>query len=153
MQIPTSADLSHVCILVAICSDDGRERSRIQKLLKAYRTEHSRNSFTIEWYDNAEKLLSRVKERNYPPDLLLLDINLPEKLRPETVRALWEIGSRCRVLFFASPIFLTSAAEFALEAFWADAMQYVMKPVLEENLFPVLEQCLEQLVYSFENAV
>lgn len=70
------------------------------------------------------------------PDLMLMDIYMPEKLGIEAARELRDMGSQSRI------IFLTTSREHALEAFRVDASQYLVKPILEKQLFQVMDKLL-----------
>ena len=73
------------------------------------------------------------------PDCILMDIYMPGKLGTEASRELRSMGSNGII------IFLTSSREHALDAFGVDASQYLVKPITEETLFPVLDRILEDM--------
>ena len=68
------------------------------------------------------------------PDLMLMDIYMPEKLGIEVAKELRDMGNNSII------VFLTTSREHALQAFGVDAAQYLVKPVSEERLFPVLDK-------------
>ena len=70
------------------------------------------------------------------PDCILMDIYMPGKLGTDASRELRSMGNNGRI------IFLTSSREHALDAFGVDASQYLVKPITEETLFPVLDKIL-----------
>lgn len=47
------------------------------------------------------------------------------------------MGNQCKI------IFLTTSKEHALDAFAVEATQYLLKPVSEERIFPVLDRIME----------
>ena len=65
-----------------------------------------------------------------------MDIYMPGKLGTDASRELRSMGNNGRI------IFLTSSREHALDAFGVDASQYLVKPITEETLFPVLDKIL-----------
>lgn len=64
----------------------------------------------------------------HKPDLVLLDMTMPELDGLDVARALRESGSASAV------IFVTAHDSFAVEAFDLDAVDYVLKPVTPERL-------------------
>jgi DNA-binding LytR/AlgR family response regulator len=63
--------------------------------------------------------------RAHRPDLVFLDIRMPEKSGLEAAR---EIGEACHV------VFITAYNEYAVEAFESGAVDYVLKPAERERL-------------------
>lgn len=124
---------------IALCDDETEELDRTQGSLNDYIRQNSIRDLTIERFDNAEELLYRMKHKDYMPDILLLDIYMPEKLGTTLAREIREMGSTSRI------IFLTSSKEHALEAFRLEAAQYLVKPVVEAELFAVLDKCFQDI--------
>lgn len=121
---------------IALCDDEESELDKAEDMLKSYQERNRECSFSIERFISADDLLWKVKENEYMPDLLLMDIYMPRKLGIEAAKELREMGNECRI------IFLTTSKEYALEAFQVDAVQYLVKPVSEEELFSVLNKLL-----------
>lgn len=131
---------------IALCDDETAELDRTEELLNAYEKQHSELDFLIERFESAEELLYVVRERNYAPDLIFMDIFMPggageqTPLGMETAKTLRGLGSRARLFF------LTMSREYALEAFDVDASQYLIKPVAEDKLASVLDRFLQETV-------
>ena len=124
---------------IALCDDEESELDKAENMLKSYQEQNRECSFSIERFISADDLLWKVKENEYMPDLLLMDIYMPRKLGIEAAKELREMGNECRI------IFLTTSKEYALEAFRVDAVQYLVKPVSEEELFSVLNKLLGRM--------
>lgn len=130
--------------LIALCDDEAAELDRTEGLLNAYEKQRPELDFMIERFESAEEFLYVVRERNYAPDLIFMDIFMPGRageqapLGMETARTLREIGSRARLFF------LTMSKEYALEAFDVDAAQYLVKPVAEDKLASALDRFLQE---------
>lgn len=124
---------------IAICDDEVAELRKEEQMLHCYEKEHPEAEFRVECFENADTLLSMIREKNAAPDLILLDIYMPEKQGIEAARELRGLGNKSRI------VFITSSREHALEAFSVDAAQYLVKPVLEKELFPVLDRILERI--------
>lgn len=80
---------------------------------------------------SGEELLKAKKKF----DIILLDLMLPGIDGLEVAR---QISCRSRI------IFVTSYREYAVEAFDANAVHYLVKPVMEERLFSALDRAVNQ---------
>lgn len=125
--------------LIALCDDETEELNKAEQMLKNYEKKHPQIKFEAERFENADELLCRVIEKNYMPDIVLMDVYMPGKMGTKAARELRDMGSRSRI------IFLTSSKEHALEAFRVDASQYLVKPVSEKELFPILDRLLKNV--------
>lgn len=123
---------------IALCDDEQTEVIKTKKMLSNYRKSHSKPDFEIEVFENAEQLLIKVQD-GYAPDLILMDIYMDGKTGIEAAKDLHEMGNGSRV------IFLTTSEKHAVEAFRVDAAQYLVKPVSEEEMFPLLDRQFEIL--------
>ncbi len=125
--------------LIALCDDEARELNKVEGMLASYSRQHEECRFSIQKFLDADGLLSKVKESAYAPDILFMDIYMPGKLGIAAAREIRKMGNRCRI------IFLTTSTEHALDAFRVEAEQYLVKPVREDELFPVLGRLLEEV--------
>lgn len=124
---------------IALCDDETAELIKTEQMLNQYEKSRSGTEFQIERFENADELLYTVREKNYMPDLMILDIYMPDKMGIEAARELRGMGNRSKI------IFLTTSKEHALEAFGVEAAQYLVKPVSEKVLFSVLDKIWEDL--------
>lgn len=125
--------------LVAICDDEAVELDKTEQMLKDYERKFSQVDFSIERFESADELIYAVRERDYAPDLILMDIYMPEKMGIDAAKELRKMGNKSRV------IFLTTSREHALDAFGVDASQYLVKPVSGKVLFPVIDKLLADI--------
>lgn len=121
--------------LMALCDDETAELDKAERMLKNYAERHPGAEFMIERFESADELLDKVRE-NYMPDFILMDIYMPKKLGIEAAQELRGMGSKGRI------VFLTTSREHALDAFGVEASQYLVKPISEQMLFPVLDKLL-----------
>lgn len=126
-------------VQIALCDDETAELKKIDSLLSGYEQKCPNSDFVIQCFENADELLAMVKESSYSPDLVFLDIYMPGKQGTEAARELRGMGKRCSICF------LTSSKEHALEAFRVNAVQYLVKPVSDRDLFPVLDRFIEDM--------
>lgn len=131
---------------IAICDDEMAEVEKTQEMLNNYKKQHPEMDLEIGIFDNADKLILRVQE-DYEPDLILMDIYMDGKTGIEAAEELHELGNKSRVLF------LTTSENHALKAFQVDAVQYLVKPISEMRLFPLLDKQIEILDYEKQKYV
>ncbi|MDE7250113.1 MAG: LytTR family DNA-binding domain-containing protein [Lachnospiraceae bacterium] len=120
--------------LIALCDDETAELNKTEQIISEYEKKHPGIDFLIERFENANELLYKVKEKDYAPDFIFMDIYMPDKMGTDVVRELRSMGSVSKV------IFLTTSKEHALEAYGMDAVQYLVKPIFKETLFSVLDR-------------
>lgn len=125
--------------LIALCDDEVAELNKTKLMLENYTKKHPEIEFAVECFESADDLIYRIGEKNYIPDIIFLDIYMPEKMGIKAAQELRAMGSKSRI------IFITTSREHALDAFGVDAVQYLVKPVLEEVLFSVLDRFLEEV--------
>lgn len=125
--------------LIALCDDEEADLDKTEQMLRIYESVHPDIEFVIKRFQSADHLIDCVRQNEYAPDCILMDIYMPEKLGIEAARELRDMGNRVKI------IFLTTSREHALDAFGVDASQYLVKPITEETLFPVLDKILEDM--------
>lgn len=106
----------------AICDDEQGECSKIMTLLERYRKTSPNCDFIIKSFFSIHALYDQIKAGSHF-DLLLLDINMPDKTGIEAACELRKGGYEYPI------IFLTTSREHAVDAFDVDAAQYLIKPV------------------------
>ncbi len=122
--------------LIALCDDESAELDKTEKMLEKYGRMHTEVNFLVERFESAAELLYKVREKDYRPDLILMDIYMPKKMGTEAAKELRRLGNTARI------VFLTTSREHALEAFRVDALQYLVKPVPEDALSAILDRLL-----------
>ncbi len=94
---------------------------------------------------NGKEAIEAVKA--YQPDLMFLDIKMPELDGFEVVKRINEQGLKLPMV-----IFVTAFDEFALKAFEVHAYDYLLKPIDDERLAQALNK-VENKVNSEKNAL
>lgn len=123
---------------IAICDDEAAELDKTEELLRIYQKRHQEYEFETERFHGAEEFICAVEE-GYAPDLLVMDIYMPGKTGIEAAKELRLMRSECRI------IFLTTSTEYALEAFRVEAEQYLIKPVMPEEFFAILDKQIKEI--------
>lgn len=116
---------------IAICDDDPKDLLQIVSLLESYRHDRKADFYYVS-FENATELLASMDRWAY--DLLLLDILMPGVSGMQAAREIRQRDSRAEI------VFLTSSPEYAVESYSVRAHYYLLKPVTEEKLFPILDR-------------
>ena len=118
-----------------IVDDEAAARSRLTRML----TKHSRVNIVGEASDGLQALESIERLR---PDLVFLDIQMPGLDGFQVIRSISPATS-CPLI-----IFVTGFDRHALEAFEANALAYLLKPVEKEQLAIVLERAAKLCAFE-----
>lgn len=118
---------------VLIVDDEPAARAKLRRLLAA----ETDVAELLEAPD-APAALALVRSLGAPPDLALLDIEMPGGNGVQLAAALRQAGVRCIV-------FSTAHAEHALRAFELAALDYLLKPYTAERLAAALQRVRELL--------
>ena len=120
-----------------IADDEASARSRLRKLLAPY-------DFALVEGDAHDGLAALEAIRQHRPQVLFLDVEMPGLGGFEVVEALTPD-------VMPLIVFVTAYDEHALAAFDANAVAYLLKPVVEDRLRTVVAR-IEQLVRSPDGA-
>ena len=112
---------------LVIVDDEQPARARLRRLIE----DEGRHEIVGE-AGNGPEALRVVADTN--PDAVLLDIRMPGMNGIETAHHLNELGAPPAI------VFATAYDEYAIEAFDAQAVGYVLKPVRRERLARALDQ-------------
>jgi len=111
---------------VVIADDEPLPRRRLRRLLQA-----APNIEIVEECSDGDMALAAI--RRHEPDIVFLDVQMPGRDGFDVLRALG--SERLPVV-----IFVTAFNEFALAAFEAQAVDYLLKPFGEERVQQALER-------------
>jgi len=118
--------MKEITIRAAIVDDEAKCRSVLEKQLELFCPEVS----VIASFGNPLDAISGVKE--IQPDLVFLDIEMPEMNG-------FEFLQQFETLSF-DVVFTTAFDEYALKAFQVHAVDYLLKPIGEEELISAVRQ-------------
>jgi two-component system LytT family response regulator len=118
-----------------IIVDDSKQA---RKLLNLMIQEHHKNLICIGEAENVEQAAILIKELR--PQLVFLDIEMPEKSGLQLVEEISRDDINYEI------IFTTAFNEYALNAFRLSAIDYLLKPIDEEQL----EQAIEKVKQKIE---
>lgn len=124
--------------LIALCDDEVEQLHKTEQLLTEYRNSHLVEDFRVESFESAGELLDLIERQEYLPDLIMMDIYMPDKMGIVAARELRCMGNHSQI------VFLTASKDFALDAFEVEAVQYLVKPLSRDKLFPLLDRFLKE---------
>ncbi len=104
---------------IAIVEDDETAKEQLAKCLKQYEKEYA-VSFSITWYPNGFDFLEGWHQ---DADIVFMDIDMPGMNGMETAHRMREADTNVVL------IFVTNLAQYAIEGYSVDALDYVLKPV------------------------
>lgn len=124
---------------IALCDDEQAELDKIERMLRVYNELSENREFEIRQFLDSSELLGAVQQELYQPELVFMDIYMPGESGIETAEKLRKMGQGCHI------IFLTSSRQHALEAFGVEAFSYLVKPLVPEQLYRVLDKVCQKL--------
>jgi len=121
-------------IKFAICDDEPHMAQALAEQLAGYMTESPRGDYTVGTFASGPALLEAG-----PFDVILLDVRMAPPDGLETARLLRRRG-------FAGPlIFVTALREYVFDAFEAEPLDYLVKPLDGERFHRALDRALNRL--------
>lgn len=116
---------------IAVCDDHSDELKIIQKLLHIWQEEHK---ITVQYktFTNAAELLDAAEKQCFT--LYLLDVMMPGTNGISAAREIRTFDDTADI------VFITSSPGFAYESYGVHALDYLLKPIRRETLFPVLDR-------------
>ncbi|MDE7297892.1 MAG: LytTR family DNA-binding domain-containing protein [Lachnospiraceae bacterium] len=116
---------------IAVCDDQIEEINSLTALLHKWQEEHHAFFHYKTFYNAADLLDSAEKERF---SLYLLDVIMPGIDGMATAREIRSFDTAADI------VFLTSSPSFAYESYGVRALEYLLKPITADLLFPLLDR-------------
>lgn len=129
---------------IAVCDDSRELLEKVEKDLLEYESARI-TPVTVHTYSNAMELLDGLKKTD--DDILILDIIMPGFTGMQAAHEIRKFNEEIKI------IFLTSSKEFAIESYSVGAYYYLLKPVLKEKLFSVLDKVVSEITSKQESCV
>lgn len=118
-------------VYLAVCDDKEEELESVLSLLDAWQAERGA-TLPRKGFRSASELLESVRQERFT--LYLLDVMMPGLSGMECAREIRRLDA------VASIVFLTVSPEFAYQSYGVKALDYLLKPVRAEALFPILDR-------------
>lgn len=123
---------------IVICDDDDGCCSQIEKWILEYKKQKNIN-IEVEIYNSAETLIKHI-QNGYVFDVIYLDIELPKK---NGVELGYIIRERLDATVI-SIIFISGKAQYCIELFELEPMNFHQKPLLKEWIWKDLDKTIKR---------
>lgn len=120
---------------IAVCDDQAQELEHLINLLHIWQSD-TNSKLQYQTFHNATELLNTAEREHFT--LYLLDVMMPGMSGMAAAR---EIRGFDEV---ASIVFLTSSPDFAYASYGVHALDYLLKPIQADKLFPILNHLSQQ---------
>lgn len=142
---------------IALCDDETTELHTLEQMLRSYRGHSIKDTLSVRSFESADALFFAIEQETYAPDLIFLDIYMPELSGLEAAEKLSGMELPCLIIFLTS----STSNDHALEAYNLNVFHYLVKPVSEEALFSTLDRALARskknmaryLLFQTENQI
>lgn len=122
---------------IAICDDDPSQWDYLEGIVAAW-AKKGNHLVEVCKYAHARHFLFDYEEKK-DFDVLLLDIEMPEISGIELAKTVRKDSAAIQI------IFVTGYYEYFSDGFDVSALHYLIKPITEEKLLPVLDRAAENL--------
>lgn len=123
---------------IALCDDETTELHTLEQMLRSYRGHSIKDTLSVRSFESANALFFAIEQETYAPDLIFLDIYMPELSGLEAAEKLSGMELPCLIIFLTS----STSNDHALEAYNLNVFHYLVKPVSRESLFASLDRAL-----------
>ncbi len=124
---------------IAICDDDTKQREYIREIVTSW-AQKNRHLIDVKEYARGEQFLFDYEEEK-DFDILLLDIEMPGINGIELAKKVRLDNTAVQI------VFVTGFYEYFSDGFDVSALHYLIKPVGERKLYPVLDKAVANLAY------
>ena len=135
--IMTRKDGERMKYKIAICDDDGKQRQYVQGIVTKW-AEKNRHLVDLKLYEEARPFLFDYEEEK-DFDILLLDVEMPGITGIELAKTVRQDNATVQI------VFITGFYDYFSDGFDVSALHYLIKPVDERKLFPVLDKAAGNL--------
>lgn len=116
---------------IALCDDQIEQLDNLVQLFQLWQDDR-RFPLRYKTFQNASDLLDAAKQESFTS--YFLDIMMPGMDGLSVAREIRQADHTIDIVFF------TSSTGFAYESYSVQAMEYLLKPVRQETLFPILDR-------------
>lgn len=129
---------------IAVCDDQPRELEIINAYITEYLGAHTLEA-EIEKFSHPDKLLTAIDVKSF--HLYILDIVMPMVSGIELGKEIRSLDREAQI------IYVTTEPQFALQAYAASPINYLIKPIEKERLFDTLAFAISKIDLSEEQTL
>lgn len=122
---------------IAIVEDDSNELLELKSILKNWLDKKQLQYEIDEYHSGDEFLIQFNKAKRY--HLIFLDIDMPGKNGMETAMFIREKDTQVLL------VFVTYMVQYAVQGYAVSACEFIVKPIIEEQLYVKLEQIIPKI--------
>jgi len=116
---------------IAVCDDQAEDLELLTELLERWQQVH-KLSLRCRVFRSATEMLNAAENEHF--SLYLLDVIMPGTNGLDAAREIRSFDESADI------VFLTSSPGFAYESYSVHALDYLLKPIRQELLFPILDR-------------
>ncbi len=122
-----------------ILDDEPMPAKQLDQLIKKYCFEIKETKL----FNVASKAIEHLKDNAY--DILFLDVEMPEMDG-------FQFLEKAEIPLHTKVIFTTAYSEYAIDAFKANALHYLLKPIVKEDLISAVRKASDSIMTATEKA-
>lgn len=126
---------------LAVCDDEQLHIDTIISYMSAFESEE-RCQINVKSFLSGRALLAQMDQGDYVPDIILLDVDMPDGSGIEIAR---ELHKRVEHQIIC---FVTAFEEYAFQAYEQHAIGYITKPIVYKKLKEMLHLAIVQVGYQ-----
>lgn len=127
----------------AICDDDANQRHYISNIVSDWSKKNHHLIEIYEYPDAKSFLFTYETEKDF--DILLLDVEMPEISGVQLAKDIRRENNTVQI------VFITGFYEYFSDGFDVSALHYLIKPVNNQKLNPVLDKAVHNLAHRQRN--
>jgi len=127
-------------VKIIICDDEEKQINELSTLLRKWLKDRNLTA-QISCYNSAESLLFAYED-DKSVDILLLDIQMGGMDGVSLAKTIRQSDKGVQI------IFISGYTEYILDGYDVEALHYLLKPILQDKLFTILDKALEKLDYN-----
>lgn len=131
---------------IAICDDDQQSCEILNIMLKEYATKNDVTDISVSIFTDGHDLLDAIQE-DESFDICILDIVMPAVSGIDLGVKLRDCGYNGLI------IYLTASRDYALDSYKVKAFNYILKPVVPENLYSTLDDALKDISSKVDKSI
>lgn len=120
---------------IAVCDDQTSELDNLINLLHSWQ-KNNHNTLQYKTFRNATELINTAEKEHF--SLYLLDVMMPGMNGMEAAREIRSFDEAADI------VFLTSSPDFAYASYGVHALDYLLKPIQSDKLFPILNRLAQK---------